>query len=204
MARKTVCLDKPIYTGFSILDISKTYMYKFHYEYIIPKYGPERVKVLMTDTDSFIYEIETEDLYTDMAEDADRFDFSDYPNDHPLYSAVNKKVLGKMKDETAGAPIKEFVGLRSKMYSLITYMSEEMKRAKGVKKATLKNDIVHHDYLHTLFSGETQRHLMHSFRSERHEMYSLAQNKISLSAFDDKRYLLEDGITSYAYGHYKI
>jgi hypothetical protein len=178
-------------------------MYEFHYEYMLPKYGAERIKVLMTDTDSFIYEVETEDHYKDMGEDADRFDFSNYPKDHALYSEKNKKVLGKMKDETAGIPIKEFVGLRS-MYSLLTSHGKEMKRAKGVKKSTLKNDIIHRDYVHTLFSGETMRHLMRSFRSENHQIYSLEQNKISLSAFDDKRYLLQDGITSYAYGHYRI
>jgi hypothetical protein len=204
MARKTVCLDKPIHTGFTILDISKTYMYEFHYEYMLPKYGPDRLKILMTDTDSFIYAILTEDVYQDMAADADRFDFGDYPTNHHLYSAVNKKVLGKMKDETCGAPIQEFAGLGSKMYSFRTFQNEEMKRAKGVKKATLKNDIIHQDYVQCLFGGQTMRHLMHTFRSENHDIYSLEQNKVSLRPYDDKRYLLEDGITSYAYGHYRI
>jgi hypothetical protein len=204
MARKTVCLDKPIYAGFSILDISKTYMYKFHYEYVLPKYGHENVRVLMTDTDSFIYWIKTEDLYLDMAEDGNRFDFSNYPKTHPLYSKVNQKALGKMKDETAGAPIREFVGLRSKMYSLVTFDNDEKKTAKGVTKATLKNHIIHKNYFDTLVLGTTSRHLMHTFRSENHKIYSLEQNKVSLSAYDDKRYLLADGITSYAYGHYAI
>jgi hypothetical protein len=204
MARKTVSLDKPIYCGFSILDMSKTYMYELHYGYMIPKYGHEKVKVVMTDTDSFICEIGTDDINKDMAEDADRFDFSNYPIDHALYSDKNKKVLGKMKDETAGVPIKEVAALRSKMYRVKTSSAKESKRAKGVRKATLKNDIIHDDYVNTLFTGCSMRHLMHSFRSENHQIYSVEENKISLSAFDDKRYLLDDGITSYAYGHNKI
>ena len=204
MGRQTVCLNKPIYAEMSILDISKTYMYRFHYEYILPKYGHESVQLLMTDTDSFIYNIKTEDIYKDMAEDADRFDFSGYPKDHPLFSDKNKKVLGKMKDETAGCPIREFVGLRAKMYSLLCYDASEMKRAKGVRKATLKNEINHGDYLQTLLHGSTSRHLMHSIRSNKHEIFSVEQNKVSLCPFDDKRYLFPDGITSCAYGHKDI
>ena len=120
----------------------------------------------MTDTDSFIYNIETEDVYKDMADDSARFDFSGYPEDHSLFSDENKKVLGKMKDETAGCPIREFVGLRAKMYSLLCYDATEMKRAKGVRKATLKMEISHGDYLETLLQGFTSRHLMHSIRRQ--------------------------------------
>jgi hypothetical protein len=138
-----------------------------------------------------------------MAEDADRFDFSDYPKSHPLHSEVNKKVLGKMKDETKGEPIEEFVGLRSKMYCFKSKTKSE-KRAKGVKKSTVQNDILHEDYFHALIWGNRRRHQMNSFRSENHQIYSLEQNKISLGPFDDKRYLLADGITSYAYGHRDI
>ena len=97
--------------------MSKTLMSDFHYSYIKPTFGAQ-AKLLFTDTDSLCYEITTADLYEDMKNDITRFDTSDYPKDHPLYSNTNKKVLGKMKDECAGTPPSEFVGLQSKMYSL--------------------------------------------------------------------------------------
>ena len=109
-----------------------------------------------------------------------------------------------MKDETKGEPISDFVGLRSKMYSFKTKNMDEIKIAKGVKKETVKQDIIYKDYFHTLIWGTGRRHQMRFFRSERHHIYSLEQNKVSLSPFDDKRYLLADGITSYAYGHHDI
>ena len=117
-------LDKPIQVGFSILDLSKTLMYGFHYDYMKEKYP--QCRLLFTDTDSLCYDVPTEDIYKDMAEDADLFDTSDYPKDHFLHSETNKKVLGKMKDECAGIPIEEFVGLRPKMYSMV-YGGKEKK-----------------------------------------------------------------------------
>jgi hypothetical protein len=96
-----VNLNKPIYVGFSVLDLSKLLMYQFHYEYIVEKFG-NRAKLLFTDTDSLCYAFQTDDIYRDIAPDSDRFDFSDYPKNHFLYSEINKKVIGKMKDETNG------------------------------------------------------------------------------------------------------
>ena len=110
-------LNKPIQVGLSILDLSKTLMCEFHYDYIKEKY--QEAKLLFTDTDSLCYDIPTEDIYKYMEQDAHLFDTSDYPKDHFLHSTEKKKVLGKMKDETAGVPIKMFVGLRPKMYSLL-------------------------------------------------------------------------------------
>ena len=104
--------------GFAILDLSKVLMYQFHYEYMKPKYDCN-AKLLFTDTDSLCYEIKTNDIYHDMLEDKELFDTSEYAQDHPLYSIGNKKVLGKMKDETHGIPIQEFIGLRPKMYSIL-------------------------------------------------------------------------------------
>ena len=82
------------------------------------QYG-DRVELLYTDTDSLLLEIQTEDVYSDMADHPSLYDTSDFPEDHPLHSKVNKKVLGKMKDECAGHPIAEYVGLRPKMYSIL-------------------------------------------------------------------------------------
>jgi hypothetical protein len=117
MVRTHLCYNKPVYLGMSILDKSKIVMYDFHYNFVNPKWG-DRAKLLLTDTDSLLmYHIQTDDAYDDIKNDLDRFDTSDYPVDHPLYSTVNKTVLGKFKDDCNGRIIKEFVGLRAKHYS---------------------------------------------------------------------------------------
>jgi len=97
-----VKLNRPIYIGFCILDMSKTLMYEWHYQYVKQKYPGETSKLLFTDTDSLVYEINTYDLYDDMLEDSDRFDFSGYEKTHRCYTDKNKKKIGKMKDELGG------------------------------------------------------------------------------------------------------
>ena len=145
MNRETAKLNKPIYTGFVVLDLSKYLMYNYHYRYMTPKYG-NRAKLLFTDTDSLCYHIFTDDIYKDMLADRDeQFDTSDYPKDHEIYSENNKKVIGMMKDETNGCPIEEFAGLRSKMYS-IKCDSGDKKRAKGISRAVVSKEITHDDY----------------------------------------------------------
>ena len=134
------------------------------------------------------YEVQTEDIYKDMKADADWFDFSNYPKDHSNFSLENKKVLGKMKDETAGEPILQFAGLRPKMYSLIT-KEDEMKRAKGVKKYVVKKHLRHKDYVTVLDKGTLMRNQMNMFRSTDHDVHTISAVKISLSAFDNKRYI---------------
>ncbi|XP_035224366.1 uncharacterized protein LOC118197007 [Stegodyphus dumicola] len=100
--RKTsLVLNRPIYVGFSILDLSKTLMYQFHYGYIKKTYA-SKARLLFTDTDSLCYEIETDDIFQDMGNNLNLFDTSDYPENHPLYSLTNKKTIGKMKDELSG------------------------------------------------------------------------------------------------------
>lgn len=152
MQKISITLNRPIYTGFSVLDISKTLMFDFHYGYILKRY-PQKAALLFTDTDSLCYEIITDDIYDDMIHDSSYFDMSDYPSDHKAYNEENKKVLGKMKDELSGDPIVEFVGLRSKMYSLITE-NDQRKRAKGVQKHVVRHIIKHNDYKDVLFNGE--------------------------------------------------
>lgn len=129
MKRSTIILEKPIYTGFSVLDLSKLWMYNFHQNHMLRKYGAEKVKLLFTDTDSLMYQIQT-DVYKDMQEDQDLFDTSEYPPEHFLFSEANKKKIGKFKDENAGEPVLEFVGLRAKMYSMVTEEGKEKTTAK--------------------------------------------------------------------------
>ena len=137
--RTNIKLNKPIYTGFSVLELSKHLMYDFHYNHILKKYGSDKAQLLFTDTDSLTYLIRTKDIYQDMEQDKELYDTSDYPKDHPLHSTVNKKVIGKFKDEVNGVPIVEFVGLRAKMYSILTEdVEEDKKKGKGSKRAFSK------------------------------------------------------------------
>ncbi|CAB3982653.1 Gastrula zinc finger [Paramuricea clavata] len=139
--KEVVTLNKPCYVGMSILDLSKTLMYDFHYNTIKKEYG-NNSRLLFTDTDSLIYELKTDDVYEDfkrIGEEQDCWDNSDYPKDSPYYSTHNKKVIGKFKDEAEGVPIIEFVGLRSKMYSYVKENGGGGMTAKGVKKVESNN-----------------------------------------------------------------
>ena len=201
--KEVLTLDRPIYVGMSVLDLSKTLMYDFHYNYIKEIYG-KNSKLLFTDTDSLTYEIKTNDVYKDFWNDRDKFDNSDYPKDSKYYDNTNKKIVGKFKDETKFRPINEFVGLKSKMYSYVCDDNKVGKTAKGIKKNVIKNDIKFEDYKETLFNNKVMHHKMKTIRSINHQLGSYEINKISLSCFDDKRYIHKDGISSYAYGHYMI
>ena len=206
MKKTSLTMNKPVYLGMSILDLSKTVMYDFHYKYIKPKYG-NKAKLLFTDTDSFLYEIQTEDFYKDIAEDVkDRFDTSDYPENHPsgIPTGINKKVLGMFKDEAAGKTIKEFVGLRAKLYSYKMDEGKENKRCKGIKKAVVEKSITHEDYKTCLTTGKEQLRRQNIIRSYEHVLYTEEVNKIALSAADDKRYLLKDSYDTLAWGHRRI
>ena len=206
MKKTKLDFDKPVYLGMCILDLSKTLMYDFHYNYIKKKYG-DKAKLLLTDTDSLMYEIQTEDFYKDINKDVkDRFDTSDYPFDHPsgIPSGINKKVLGMFKDEANGNIIDEFVGLRAKLYSYKMFEGKESKKCKGVKKSVVKKNITHEDYKTCLTTGNEQLRKQNIIRSYKHEVYNEEVNKIALSANDDKRYILEDGINTLALGHYRI
>ena len=147
--KETLTLNRPAYVGMCILDLSKTLMYDFHYNYVKAKYG-DKAKLLFTDTDSLTYEIEAEDVYEDFWNDKDKFDNSDYSESSPFYNSENKKVIGKFKDEAAGVPIYEFVGLRSKMYSYVKKDSKGGKTAKGIKENVIKKNITHENYKETL------------------------------------------------------
>ena len=131
--KETLTLNRPAFVGMCILDLSKALMYDFHYNYIKQKYG-NKAKLLFTDTDSLTYEIEAKDVYRDFWNDKDIFDNSDYPENSPYFNKTNKKIIGKFKDEAAGVPVVEFVGLRSKMYSYVKDNQKGGKTAKGIKK----------------------------------------------------------------------
>ena len=198
--KTTLTLNRPAYVGMCILDLSKTLMYDFHYNYIKSQYG-DKARLLFTDTDSLTYEIEADDVYQDFWKDKHLFDNSDNPKSSPFFDTTNKKVIGKFKDEASGIPIVEFVGLRSKMYSYMKDNKQGSRTAKGIKKNVIKQKIQHNNYKDTLFNKKQMRHTMRLIKSEKHQIGSYMVNKTSLSCFDDKRYIHKNGVTSYAYGH---
>ena len=144
-------------------------------------------------------DIKTKDVYKDISETKDEYDFSDYPTDHPLYDETNKKVIGKLKDTFAGAPIAEYIGLRPKLYSVLRTDEQLIKKAKGTKKYVIKKQINFENYKDALFNKQTYTHQMNMLRSMHHKIYGLTINKTTLSPLGTKRYTAPDGITTYAY-----
>ena len=172
MKKTTIKLHKPIYLGMSILDLSKTLMYDFHYNFIKPKYG-NNASLLFTDTDSLCYEIKTKDFYKAISDDVTEwFDTSNYEKNHPsgIPTGMNKKIIGMMKDEAGGKQITEFVGLRSKLYAYKMDCGKEDKKCKGVKKGVVKKEITLEDYKKCLFTKEEQERSMNAIRSRKHNI----------------------------------
>ncbi|CAH3177348.1 unnamed protein product [Porites evermanni] len=133
MKKTEVYFNKPVYVGQAILDLSKTLMFDFHYNYIKKKYK-DKAELLFTDTDSLLYQIHTDDFYRDISYNIeDKFDTSDYPPNYPsgILTGVNKKVIGMFKDEVAGRQITRFVGLRPKLYSFKVEDGVLTKKCKG-------------------------------------------------------------------------
>ena len=203
MGKTKLIFNKPVYVGMCILDVSKTLMYDFHYNYIKKKYNDQAL-LLMTDTDSLCYEIETEDFYKDISSDVEtKFDTSAYPKDHPsgIKTGVNKKVIGMMKDECSGEVMVGFVGLRAKLYATKMDTGVESKKCKGINKTVTKNDIAFEDYKNVLFNQTKEMRKMNVIRSYKHEIYTETVNKTALSGDDDKRIVMKDRIQTMAYGH---
>ena len=192
MKKTEVYFNKPVYVGQAILDLSKTLMFDFHYNYIKKKYK-DKAELLFTDTDSLMFQIYTDDFYKDISHDIlTKFDTSDYPPDHEsgIPTGVNKKVIGMFKDEVAGKQITCFVGLRPKLYSFRIEEDKEVRKCKGIKKNVIKKKLDFDDYVQCLFTGRKEMRKMNIIRSEKHDIYSKEVNKIALSNEDDKREVL--------------
>ena len=206
MKKTKAKMNKPIYLGLSILEISKTLMYEFWYDYMKPKYNGN-VKLCYMDTYSFIMNIKTNDFYKDIASDVEnRFDTSNYEVNRPLSTGKNKKVIGLMKDELGGKIITEFVTLRPKTYLFLTDDGKEDKKAKGTKKCTIKKMIKFNDYKKCLLDDKvilyiTKDYSQQRFISKKHDVnVNKNINKIALSNNDDKRIVSSNKVSSYPYG----
>jgi hypothetical protein len=194
--RVKVTLNKPIYIGFTVLNVLKLLMFDFH---------GKNARLLFTDADSLCYRLITDDVYRDMLEYHHLLDTSNYPRDHPLYSAENMKVIGEMKDECSGKSPLEFVGLRSKIYCLLTYDKKLAKKTdQGEKYQYLVKNVMHDAYLRMLRNRTVVHAKYRLFRSSTHKLQTVECWKVALCAYGDKRYVLEDGINTAAYGHYLL
>ena len=211
--KKKVKMIDPICCGFIVLEHAKMTMAKFHYDVFLPYYGKDKVKLLFTDTDSFCYEIQTEDVWEDLKDKKlnEFFDFSNLPEEHPLFDKKNKAVIGKMKIETSDKTMTRFVGLRSKMYSYEVLGENPddkcgiVKKAKGVKKMVVSQKFFLDDYINIVKGKRKGKHAeMCAFRSINHQIYSIKQKKLGLSGYDDKRFICRNGIDTLPWGHYSI
>ena len=185
----------------AFLDISKLIMYKFHYEWSVKKFG-SNLKLCMTDTDSLLCSSMTEDIYEDIKKDLDLFDTSAYPKDHKCYSEKNKKRLGVFKDETESIPIKEFVGLRAKCYAFVKQGDKTKKVAKGVPRTAIKN-LKFDNYKKCLFQKTTKTTTTEVIGSKQHRVVTKKLTKLSLSPYDNKRWVCDDGVATMAFGDFR-
>ena len=201
--KAVVELNKPIYMGLSILDYSKVHMYSFYYDVLKPKYQDD-IKLVYTDTDSFVIQVMTDDLFRDFKDLSDYMDFSDYPKSHPNYDASNKKVLGKFKDELSSKIMTHFIGLKPKSYAFKAQGDKkEYKKSKGVVKGKVNTELNYDMYERTL-NGEIKPTVkFNTIRSKNHHIFSINQTKFALSNFENKRHWLDTNL-SLPYGHYSI
>ena len=168
MKKIKVKINKSVYLGLSILEISKTLMCEFWYDYIKPKYQ-QNAKLCYMDTDSFIIHVKTEDVYEVIADDVEkRFDTSNYEVDIPLPTGKNKKVVGLMKNELAGKIMTESVALRLKAYSYVMDHVNSNKKAKGTKKCVTKRILKFNDYKDCLLNNKINLKSQQKFKSETH------------------------------------
>ena len=211
-----VKMDKPIYVGVTALELSKLVMYDFHYNFIKKKYPGEQSRLCFTNTDSFLYELKTNDIYADILSNNERFDLSEYKDNHQIFENLskeeirrlkqkNKKVVGKFKDELKGNLLLEFVGQKAKAYSyqyeksvfvdengievdeetmFTKLIIDEAKKLKGVKNYVVSNTIHFEQYMRSLLEGINLYVEMMTFRSYKHKLSTISQNKLSLSKYD--------------------
>ena len=194
-----VKMNKPVYLGFSISEVSKTLMYEFWYDYI--KLSSKTMQNYATWIQIVLSLILKQDFYKDIANDVEkRFDTSNYENNRPLPIGKNKKVIGLMKNELGGKIMVEFVALRPKTYSYLMDDDSESKKTKGTKKCVRKKVLKLNDYIDCLLNKEIILKSQQRFKSESHNVYTQEVNKIALSSYDDKKLQTYDRITSYPYG----
>lgn len=203
-------INRPFYAGFAVLELAKLHMYKFHYDFVKKLWPGKVAQLLFTDTDSLMYEIEDSQMHEKVWQHRDQFDLSDYPSNF-YHDATNKAKIGKFKDEAKGKAAEAFVGLRAKMYCWKmakalpdnTFSVEEKARAKGIQRAAMR-DLRFADYERQIRAPQEHTSVNRRIGTHLQRIYTYEYVKKGLCAFDDKRYILEDGITTLAYGHHRV
>jgi hypothetical protein len=212
MTKTQQTFKKPIFLGTTILELSKHEMIDFHYNTIRHRYG-DNARLLFTDTDSFMYNIQTDDVYGDMIEDRQHYDFSAYDKNTYIYSQQvegNTKAFGKFKDEEAKDPIIEFAGRAPKEYSYRTASDVKKIKGKGTPSHVLDNQCSHADAVDMILSAKDEsKHSKDNFnrkvtfkhfRTIDHVIYTEESEKTGMSILDSKRYVCSDGVSTLAWG----
>ena len=211
--KRKLMLNKPIVCGYMVLENAKNIMYDFWYNVLKPMYA-DKVKLILSDTDSFVYGVYTEDSYLDLYNNRHYMDLSGY--DHctvlgKFYDKSNKKIPGKFSDEKPLHIIKEVVALKPKMYSILTQKlhpegscsTNHFATAKGVP-GNAKKKITHEDYKSVLMNLGTNMTTSKTIRTFNNKLYSVRITKRGLSAYDDKKFILEDKVSTLSYGHFRL
>ena len=210
MRKRRIYMDKPIIMGQAILDKSKGLMYHFYYDYLKPKYK-ENIKLMYMDTDNFLLEIETCALFDDIKDDIKEwFDTSGYDknmvltDEYAKIAGVNKKIIGRMKDELGKGYMTEFAAFTPKVdgskRTRLDNSLTEHKRAKGIKKMVTKKSLCFDMYTQCLFQDKTFNCIQHQIKSSPMSVDTIEINKIVLKNYDNKKLLSFNGITTYPYG----
>lgn len=208
LAKDRVILNKPIHIGQAVLDLSKLIMYELYYDRLRPmaaRLGGS-IELLGGDTDSFflkVTNINVEEKLLPLLCRERLLDTSNYPADHPLFSNERRAKLGCIKDEAAGKPFREWILLRPKSYSMLAVDGGEIKRAKGVRRSTISQEITHATYKEAYERQRTFTHTQRRIGSTRHQIYSMTYRKKTLSFFEDKRAWLSIN-RSLPYGNYRL
>ena len=199
--------DKPLYVGSTILDLSKLHMMDFHYN-VIEKNFKGRYHLCYTDTDSFIYSIQHDDIYEWIKDNRELFDLSgSYRED--MRDRTNAKVLGKFKDEKNGLLIKEVLAMNPKVYSLehqhydengVYHEDYNTKKLKGLSKVVVKKNLKHEDYNSALTTDQAIARNTTSLRSFNHNVYTYTQTKVALTSWCDKMVML-DSVNGEPFGY---
>ena len=202
LVKEKVYLNQPVFIGFSILELSKVFFYKTYYFNLMSKLSLNSIKLLYVDTDSYVIAIQNKEIFDFIKENIEMYDTSNFEKNHKLYDVNKKRELGLLKSETGNRLIYEFIGLKCKMYSL-TYDEKQKNTAKGIRSSVIKQQLKHDLYRKSLFHDKRFYFEMKSITHKKQKLYTTSINKLSLSNFDDKRYVLGNGYETLALGHYK-
>ena len=204
MNKINVKLNRPIYIGFTVLELSKLLMFDSYYN-CFKKHYQDNLRLCYSDTDSFVFSIETEDIYRDFnTVFSDKMDLSNYPLNHPIFDNRFEKEIGKFKDEMGGKIITEFIALKAKLYSVAFEKNQEKVTAKGVQRSVIKKSIHHSHYKKCLLENEIFATNSRRIMSKSHEIKTIKQSKMVFTPFDDKKFILDNGIDSLPFGHYSL